>query len=453
MTTPNTFIPTLVGLMLGLSLVGGAPAARATAPPADAVDPQASPAVVSAGDGLRFNLSGFGTLGWARSNRDWAYQRFVDRDGSFERDTVLGGQLDVQLSGQWSAAVQLKLAPSNRSDSAWRLHPSWAFVAWRPGNDWLLRAGRLRLPTYLRSEQMDVAATYAVARLPAEVYGVLPPEDLDSVNVTRSWSVGSGELTLDAYTGRSTQTVRTWAREGLGTVMPAGANFIRMTTAVQGLVATWNGPDSKARLGLHRVVVTPPASIAVPVRPVWVAVGPGLGYWKSSAAMPGPDVETLSQVKNYYLAAGVEFSPAPGWRVTSEINRVRPMNTERGIDTRGAYVTVLRQLGRWSPYATYGRLISPALNRAWARTLDETSLPGAEMLNASMRVAADAVPVYDQHSVALGTAYALAPNSLLKAEWLHLHADASGMFDLPAGQRLFQPRSVDVLTVNYSVTF
>lgn len=444
MMNPNKF-HTLAGLLLCLSLIGRSPAAAATI--------QGDAAQSPAAWGPRYSLSGFGTLGWARSNRDYSYQRFVDRDGSFQRDTVLGGQLDVQLSDHWSAAVQLKLATSNRSDTAWRVHPTWAFVAWRPENDWLVRAGRLRLPTYLRSEEMDVAATYAMARLPAEVYGVLPPEDLDSVNVTRSWSVGSGELNLDAYGGRSRQTVRTWARNGLGTVMPAGASFLSMTTSVQGLVATWNGTDSKARLGVHRVVVTPPAGISVPVRPVWVPVGPGLGYWKSSPDVPGPEVETVNRVRNFYLAAGVEFSPAPGWKITAEANRVRPVGTERGIDTRGAYVTVLRQCGRWSPYATYGRLSSPDVNRAWARTLDETTLPGADMLNASMRVAADAVPVYDQHSVALGAAYAPSANRMLKAEWLHIQSQVSGLFDLPPGQPLFKPRSTDVLSLSYSITF
>jgi hypothetical protein len=304
---------------------------------------------------------------------------------------------------------------------------------------------------------MDVAATYAPARLPAEIYGVLPPEDLTSVNATRSFSVGGGELTLDVYAGRSSQTMRTWARDGLSGVIPAGASFVHLSNAVQGLVATWSGPDSKARLGMHHVVVTLPPGNVAPLRPVWVPLGPSLGYWQTSNHMPGPGVQALSRLKNLYLAAGVEFSPAPGWTVTSELNRERPLSTECGVDIRGAYVTVQRQLGRWSPYATLARLATLGTTRAWARTLDETTLPaampGAAMLNASMRVAADAVPVFDQSSVAVGAGFALSPTQVLKAEWLHLRAGAAGLFDLPAGQPLFQPRSADVLTLTYSFTF
>jgi len=424
--------------------------------PAQAAAEQSGDAA-GAADLVRLNVSGFGTLGWARSNRTWSYQRFIDDTGTARADSLLGAQADLQLDSQWSAALQLKIAPSNRDDSSWSLRPSWAFVAWRPHNDWLLRAGRLRLPAYLNSEQLDVAATYTPARLPAETYAVLPPENLDSLNLTRSWSTGSGEVTLDVYGGRSKQTLRVWVRDGLGEALPTGANFIRMTTKAEGLVATWNGADSKARLGVHRVIVTPPPAVAVVVRPSWVPLGPGLGYWQTSPGMPGPGVDTLSSVKSYYLTGGVEFSPAPGWKVATELNRVRPVGTERSIDTRGGYIAVTRQLGRWSPYATYGRLMSSGTSLAWARTLDETTLPvglpGAEPLNASMRASAEAIPVYDQRSWAFGGAYAVSPTAKLKAEWLHTRAKVSSMFDLAPGEKLFQTRSIDVLSVNYSFTF
>lgn len=330
-------------------------------------------------------------------------------------------------------------------------------MAWRPDNDWLIRAGRLRLPAYLNSEQLDVAATYNPARLPAEVYAVLPPDNLDSLDITRSWSLGDGELSLDVYGGRSKQTLRIWIRDGVGPALPAGANFIRMTTEAQGLVATWLGPDTKARVGLHRVVVTPPSDMAIVAQPSWVALGPGLGFWQTAPDMPGPGVETVTRLKSWYLAGGLEFSPAPGWRVATEVNRVRPVGTQRSIDTRGGYVSVTRQIGRWSPYVTFGRLKSSGSSLAWARTLDETTLPsvvpGSALLNASMRASADTAPVYDQHSWSFGGAYALSPTQKLKAEWQHTRAEVSSMFDLPPGEKLFQPRSVDVLSLNYSFTF
>ncbi|HMX11616.1 MAG TPA: hypothetical protein PKE61_11980 [Burkholderiaceae bacterium] len=454
--TPLTCVrPRLAALavLLGWS-AAIAPVHAADAPPgesgsaAEASDPGGTP---------RLHLSGFGSFGWAQSNRPWAVQRFIDDGGTVQADSRLGAQADLQIDHHWSAALQVKLAPSNGSDSSWRLHPSWAFVAWRPDNDWLLRAGRLRLPAYLRSEQMDVAATYAQARLPAETYGVLPPEDLDSVNLTRAWNAGGGELTLDAYSGRSKQTMRVWVRDGLGEALPSGARFIRMTTEARGLVLTWTGDESKARLGMHRVVVTPPDGLVVIARPAWVPLGPGIGYWQTQPGVPGPGVDSVPHIKNYYLAGGLEFSPAAGWTVTGEYNRVRPVGTDRSIDSRGGYLALLRHLGRWSPYLTYGRLVSSGTSLAWARTLEDTRLPAglpfAQPVNASMRAAADTAPVFDQRSWAFGSAYALSATTKLKAEWLHTRARVSSQFDLPSGEPLFQPRSVDVLTVNVAFTF
>ncbi|RZK99740.1 MAG: hypothetical protein EOP36_18315, partial [Rubrivivax sp.] len=102
-----------------------------------------------------FSYSAFGTIGAAVSNQDERYQRFIDSDVGFKRDSVLGAQVDAQFTPEWSATVQAKVAPSMRNDRHWDLSASWAFASWRPNNDWLLRAGKLRIPVYLSSENMD----------------------------------------------------------------------------------------------------------------------------------------------------------------------------------------------------------------------------------------------------------------------------------------------------------
>ncbi|MFO1298487.1 MAG: hypothetical protein U1F25_19815 [Rubrivivax sp.] len=70
----------------------------------------------------------FGTVSWAQSNRAYRYQRFIDDDGTFERDTLLGAQVDVRLT-RWSATLQARLAPSITEEKRWDVMPTWAFVA------------------------------------------------------------------------------------------------------------------------------------------------------------------------------------------------------------------------------------------------------------------------------------------------------------------------------------
>ena len=189
-------------------------------------------------------LSGFGTLGYAQSNRDLTYQRWIDHDGSFERDTLLGAQADVRFSSQWSATLQLKLSPSLKSDDRWDLVPAWAFVAWRPANDWLVRAGRMRVPLYLHSESMDVGNTYDLARLPAEMYGLVPSTDFGGLSVAKTWSYVERDLSLDVYSGEIGSTARFWLRDGIPGSLAAGANFRGVKVATTGVVFTHRSAET-----------------------------------------------------------------------------------------------------------------------------------------------------------------------------------------------------------------
>ena len=105
-----------LGALLGLALLS----------PVRAQDPDQTPVQEPSGPGL--NWSAFGTIGVTHGDQPFTYQRFIRDRLTFERDTVLGAQADLQLAPQWSATVQVKLAPSDRDDHRWRLTPSWAFV-------------------------------------------------------------------------------------------------------------------------------------------------------------------------------------------------------------------------------------------------------------------------------------------------------------------------------------
>ena len=56
-------------------------------------------------------VSGFGTLGYAISDKPYSYQRYLDEQGTFDRDSLLAVQVDAALSRRWSATAQFKFAP------------------------------------------------------------------------------------------------------------------------------------------------------------------------------------------------------------------------------------------------------------------------------------------------------------------------------------------------------
>jgi hypothetical protein len=431
----------LAGLIGALALAGAASAEPV------ASDPAPEPG------GPTLSWSAFGTLGWAVTDQPWAYQRHLDEHGSFERDSVLGAQLDSQFSPEWSATLQARLAPSDHDDKRWDLQASWAFVAWRPNNDWLVRAGKLRTPLFLRSEQLDVGQTYSEARLPADIYTIAPTSDFTGVHVTRQWEIGEGELSLDAYRGQADLSKRIWVRTGMLPAMPAGAHYREVRSQAQGLVATWSDPDNRVRLGLHQIRTRPSDGNGILVRPVWAQLGPGIGYWKTNAAQPGPAVASTAEIHNDFIVLGGEHIWPGGWRLAGELVRVIQHDTELGMDAWGGYLSVYRTLGRVTPYASVAQLRSTATSRHWQATLDGTSVPGGSALTTSMQISADALQAYDQHTWAIGAAYTTSPTSSVKLEWMRTSSHQSSMYDLPAGAPLVAPRRVDVYTINYNFVF
>jgi hypothetical protein len=148
-----------------------------------------------------FAITGYGTLGYARSDEDFRYLRYIDRDGTLKADSLLGLQLEARFDPKWSATVQVVASAPRTRDSGYEAAIRWAFVGFRPENDWLLRFGRLRPPVLINTQNAEVGVTYDQARLPAEVYTLSPVYDVDGAAFTKTWTTGSAEIALDGYWG------------------------------------------------------------------------------------------------------------------------------------------------------------------------------------------------------------------------------------------------------------
>lgn len=404
--------------------------------------------------------SAYGTLGFSRSDRHFTYQRFITDEGSFKRDTRLGLQADLRLSPQWWATAQVKLEPARRSDSAWELTTAWAFIGWRPSDDWLLRLGRLRLPMYLHSESMDVGTTHDMARLPGEMYSIVPTPDFDGAYVSRSWSLddqGQREVTADLYGGSASTVARFWRRDGLPPLLPAGASFEPVRLDVRGLAVTLRQPDLLVRSSLSRAVIRSINS-QVAVRYPFVPLGPGLGYYQVDENLPGPGIPRVRQVRNTIFSLGAEASLGPGWRISGEFVRNLQHDTAFGADTSAAYVALFRQVDAFTPYVSLAGQRARQGSFDWYDRLTANPLPeqipGAAQINAAQRVAAESYWVTSQHSLALGSSYALSPQVKLKAEWLHTRIGrVSRLVDAPAGEPTPRRTGVNVLSVNLNFAY
>jgi hypothetical protein len=402
--------------------------------------------------------SGYATLGYSVSDSNYTYQRFINKDGSFKADSLVAGQVDLRLSPEWSATLQAKLAPADDSDSGYSASAAWAFLAWRPSNDWLVRAGKLRIPLYLNSESLDVGVSHDMARLPYEMYFISPTNDLTGLYVSRSFALGEQDISLDAYSGNAKPVARLWRRDGLPPYVQAGADFRKVEVNLTGLVLTGRSEALTWRVGVLTARTKQASGDHVPVRYPYVTVGPGLGYWKVDNQQPGPPVESAPAIRNRALILGADWQIGDGWRVTSEFVRMRQLDTELGSDSKAGYVAVFKQLGAWTPYISLSRQRSSDELLRWNQRLTQDQLPafipGAAQSNAAARLAGESLFAFDQRSTSLGLSYAYSSTAKIKFEWQRTQVGAASThFDVPAGQPDAQGLRVNSLTANVSVAF
>ena len=402
------------------------------------------------------SLSGFATVGYARSDQSYNYGRFVNDTGTLKRDSVLGVQMDARLNNEFSVTLQGKMAPSLKDDEGVAATVSWAFVSWRPSNDLLFRLGRMRVPLYLNSETTDVGTTFDFARLPTEVYSTSPTADFDGVSVAKTWSLDVGELTADGFWGEAKTHFRSYLRDGAGP-MPAGAFFIPVTVKARGLALTLQRDESVYRMGYHDTYTTGTDGATMPVTYPYVGIMPGLGYYQTSDLMPGPGVPIARKIHSPVFTLGADVSLGGGFRVMGEYARRNVRNIATGPDTQGGYLALLKQSGAWTPYVSVARLESTSRTHKLYKQVNGNRvpgfLPGADQINAAQRAGADVVFAYDQTTWALGSSYRLSPTSKIKAEWAQTRTgDMSSLLDAPPGGESGK-KKLNVFSLSYSLVF
>ena len=404
-----------------------------------------------------FSWSGFGTLGYARSDQPFTYQRFIDDNGTFKRDSVVGLQLDAKFSGGFGATAQVKAAPATANDTQYEGSVPWAFLSYRPTNDWLIRLGKQRIPLYLHSENFDVGATYDLARLPTEMYSIAPSNDFIGLSAGKTWRVRNGDVALDGYWGASTNDFRQWVRDGIAPAQGPGAAFVNLDFSGGGLILSYKRDDQTWRIGLLRAVVKRHDGQPFPTSYPFVGVAPGVGYYQVDAALPGPGVSVSDSVTNSTVSLGAELGLPADFRLTTEFASSVIRSSDLAPRGSRGYAAVSRRFGRWTPYLTYAFLHSPEWQRRLRDAVNGNTLPGAipgaAQINASQRVGADQITVFDQSSWALGASYSFSATSKLKAEYLRTRiGDASALVDAAPGSNV-RHQGINVFSLSYSIVF
>lgn len=407
------------------------------------------------------SFSGYGTVGYTQSDQSYNYQRFINQQGTFKRDSILGVQMDAKLSDDFGFTLQGKVAPSLKSESNVDATISWAFLSWRPTNDWLVRVGRIRVPIYLHSENMDVGSTFDFARLPAEVYNSAQTTDGDGIHIGKTWNLDAGELTLLGYHGSANTYYRFYRRDNEPSLaLSSGAYYVPVKMTANGLVLTLQRDESIFRVTAHDTYTKITDNQTMPVTFPYVQFIPGVGYYQVSNLMPGPGVSNENNIHTAAYTLGADVAVGNGFRVMGEYVRRDVRNVSSGPDSQGGYIAVLKSVGAWTPYVSVARLESMPRTRDLYNKVNNSTVPAAVVgpelaaqLNASQRAGADGIMAYDQTTWALGTSYRINPTSKVKAEWARTQTgDMSSLIDaLPGGES--GKKVVNVLSFSYNFVF
>ena len=369
---------------------------------------------------IDYSLTGFGTLGYARSDQKFEYLRHIDDGGTLKVDSLIGLQGDVRFDPQWNAGIQIVSSASRMRDDGTETRIRWAFVGYRPDNDWLFRFGRLRPPVLFNTQLSEVGMTYEQVRVPQEVYSLSPVFDLDGVAFTRIWSLESSDVSLDGYFGDSKIKLRRpyqrdyLQTDNLGQYLPQKLKFM-------GLVLSRSAGQWQIRGGVHQAITQANLINGIEVFfdpvPLTIPAAPPLG---GTLYLPGPTVKSLVTTA---ITIGVDWHSGH-WHVSGEYGERSIKDFISGLASKSAHVTIERKIDQLTPYVSYARLLSPSRTRRLYRDIDSTPVPlGAQgapfFLPANFhRILADGTFVYDQHSLTIGTSYAISPSARLKIEWM-----------------------------------
>ena len=407
-----------------------------------------------------FSLSGYGTVGYAVSDQNYTYQRYINNEGSFKRDTLFGAQLNAQFNPEWSATLQVQVAPpALLSDNQnWQPTITWAFLSYRPTDDWLFRVGKLRIPFYLHSENANIGTTYASARLPVEVYATASTVDFIGASFAKTWQLNENEFILDGYWGNAdNESWRFYARDPGNILTKSGAAgefFAPLAIESKGLRLSLNRDGNTFLAGMHFADTTarngttlgPSTYVPAPTGGcVPIGIPPAfIGNYYCPAA-DGP-----SKIQTVTTNLGASIDLGHGFRTIGEYVRRKNEGSTLSPDSKGFYLSLQKEIGNWTPYLTYAKLTTK--NRGLYQAVNgvQTIIPA---VNAFERNLVDAMVVYDQNTWALGTAYSLGSNSKIKAEWSIVQTGiASSFIDAPPGGQSRDQR-INVLSLSYNFTF
>ena len=146
-----------------------------------------------------------------------------------------------------------------------------------------------------------------------------------------------GELSLDAYWGRTRTSIREYAREGVPGFLAAGVLFESIDVKAHGLALTYRDGGDQYRIGVHKASSERANSENWVDRPVLVSPVPGVSYYN---VLPGPGMPERRAMEMFIANAAADVGLGGQVRLGAEYAVRQLKDMDRGVNSQAGYLSL-----------------------------------------------------------------------------------------------------------------
>ncbi len=339
-------------------------------------------------------LNGFMTAGATITDSDseWFDGNISDEVG-FEKDSRVGIQVSANVNPKMNVTAQLL---GRARDQDYDAFFDWGFVSYAFNDQWEARAGKIKFPTYLISDYIEVGYAYPWIRPPEEVYTSNPLTAITGIDVLFRTSLGNADLLVQPYVGTS---------RGQETTIPQHA------------VETDNQAFGGMLLGLNygaveEVDFEAENLIGINASVAWESFSIRAGYLTTDVQASDIGVTDSEEATFWSVGATMDWNNVVGY--TEYFEREIDGAANLGFpDQKGYYVTLGYRINKFLPHLTFAKLEDND-NPAVTDFGECGGFPCGSPL--------------EQESITAGLRYELGVGAALKFEAQYVDPDGRGLF-------------------------
>ncbi len=369
----------------------------------------------SAEEASPVTLSGFGTLGLARSSsddvefiRDLSQPKGISNgEWSGLIDTILGVQANWKIQPELEVVGQLVSRYRYSDNRDPRL--DWAFIKWVPDNRLSLRLGRIGSDIMMRADSRMVGYSYLTVRPNVDFFGPLIFSSIDGVDGSLTLEVGKGLVRSKMFAG----TIQEKVSGSFGTWDTTGSYIYG--GLIDYFVDQWQFRISIGSTRYSSDIDT------LQTRQLTDGLYAAADVTGITDARDAADGLSMKGANSYYYSLGVSYDKGP-LQVHAAVNKIMT-ETDAYQNSQAAYLLAGYRIREVTPYLGISRWASTSRNLT-------TGLPDTLVtpygsadfseLNQGYQLFLDATGA-NQTTYTLGARWDIFSEIALKLQWDSIH--------------------------------